>query len=466
MVAAPQKPVITLPSLHDKQQRIAKSGARFKVVDCGRRFGKTLLGGVVALVGVPADGINPKRIGGLEGGRIMWVAPTYKQAKEGWAYLVPLTRQIPGGKVHLAEQRVSFPGGGSIELRTEGGDPDNLRGAGLDGVVIDEAALCKEESWTQVLRPALADREGWALFISTPRHFNWFYRLFERGQSPTETDWQSWQHPTWDNPFIPWSEIEAARRDMTEEDFDQEFGASFTVVGGAIYRLLGLNRPLYLRPMPEHLKTPGSFVRAGVGLDWGTTRQHNANVTCGSQLSEGGVWIRSSWLDYSGSSAAWFNEAARCIPDYGASFARVDRSQSSAVDSLKERGYLDADKGLANVDERIGAVQSLIIAKSIWWDSNDPGARQNFEHCVAYHRDDDGKVVEEEDDDVDGLGYLIAGFAERATFYTPPQSFALHYVEAKERTGQPSTELQRIIQRQAERREQRTGASTKRRGAL
>lgn len=399
----------------------------------------------------------------MRGGRIWVVAPSYKQALENWSYLQRLIAQLPPNlaKNHLSELTVTFTGGGSIQIRTAD-NPDSLRGAGLDGVVLDEAATMKREAWDLVLRPALADRQGWALFIGTPQHFNWFFELWEHGQGNKNEDWASWQHPTWDNPYIPWSEIEAAQRDMLPEDFDQEFGASFTVVGGAIFRLLGLNRPLYLRPMPLHLAQPGVFKRTGVGMDWGTTREHNANVTCGSQLPDGFVWMRSSWLDYSGSSDKWFNEAERCMRDFGASFARVDRSQSSAIDTLTNLGY-QADKGLANVEERNGKMQSLVIAKAVAWDSNDPGAVQSFEHYASYHRDKDGKIVEEEDDDVDGGGYLVSGFAERHVEYLPPRAYALQY---QERGPPPAgSELEQIVWRQAERARQKSAAPA-RRGAL
>src|SRR5690606_647788 len=99
-------------------------------------------------------------------------------------------------------------------------------------------------------------------------HFNWFYDLFTLGEQGNG-DWKSWQHPTWDNPYIPESEIEAARRDMLPEDFEQEFGASFTAVGGAVFRDLSANRSYFLRPMPAGIE----LKRVGVGMDWGTTKQ-------------------------------------------------------------------------------------------------------------------------------------------------------------------------------------------------
>ena len=348
----------------------------------------------------------------LKGGRVWWVAPTYKQALEGWTYLLHLVQPLQAVKVDRSELVTTFAGRGSIQVRT-GDSPDNLRGAGLDGVVLDEAAVMKPDVWDLALRPALADKQGWALFISTPQHFNWFYDLYERaGHQP---DWASWQHPTWNNPFIAEAEITAAQRDMLPEDFDQEFGASFTAVGGAVFRLLAANRQLYLRPMPVGFQ----FRRVGVGMDWGTTPQHQASVVCGGRLSAGSVWIRSNWLSASGSSDEWRDEAVRAKRDYGATFAEVDRSQSSELDRLVARGFV-AHIGNPRVDARIGELQSLIINKAIFWDSEGPRNRELFNHLCAYHRDKEGKIVEEEDDDVDALCYLVSALVKPAS--TLPRS--------------------------------------------
>lgn len=428
-----EPPTITLPPLHRAQQAIAKDHHRFKVVCCGRRWGKTMLGITLCLRSA------------LKGGRVWWVAPSYKQALEGWSYLQRLIVQMPSSRARtqVSDLIVTFAGGGSVQVRT-GDNPDNLRGAGLDGVVLDEAATMKREAWDLVLRPALADKQGWALFIGTPQHYNWFYDLWEMGQNPANEDWASWQHPTWDNPFIPESEIDAAQRDMLPEDFDQEFGASFTAIGGAVFRLLSANRPFYLRPMPQGLV----FQRSGVGMDWGTTKQHQANVTGAGRLSDGAVWMRSSWLSDSGSSDLWRQEAERCKRDQGATFARVDRSQSSELDRLKALGF-QAESGLANVEARNGNVQSLVIKKAIFWDSNDPGARVSFEHYCAYHRDRDGVIVEEEDDDVDGGGYVVSELVQAYEPYHVPQATSLEYVTRDQFRGR--SEYEQIQHRQAQR---------------
>lgn len=350
------------------------------------------------------------------------MAPSYNVALEGWDYLTKLTRGFPGARVSPTKSnslRVVFASGGSIELKTAD-NPDNLRGAGLDLVVLDEAASMNPDVWYVILRPALADKGGRALFISTPKHFNWFYDVYSQAESDKSGTWACWQHPTWDNPFIPQEEIDAAQKDAADAgrpgDFDQEFGASFTAVGGAIWPQLSAARPTYLRPMPDNLV----IKRTGVGMDWGTTAAHHAAVICASLTSTGAVWIRSAWTSPGGSANDWYDEARRCKRDHGAEFARVDRSQSSAVDTLAaptSRGGCDlqADKGTAQVEARIGDFTGLISRQNIFWDLNGPGVRDYYNHCCIYHRDDKGKVVEEVDDDVDAGCYVVSELVK------PPQ---------------------------------------------
>lgn len=409
---------INPPPLHKAQLPIIKSPARFKVVCCGRRFGKTVLGIFQSLFGNPDQSIK----GALQGKRIWWVAPSYKEALEGWAYLQRLVQQMPKtlAVTNVGELTVRFAGGGSLQVRT-GDDPDNLRGSGLDGVVLDEAATMKPDVWHLVLRPALADKRGWALFIGTPKHYNWFYDLFTRAEQGVE-DWASWQHPTWDNPYIAMEEIDAAQRDMMPEDFDQEFGASFTAVGGAVFRLLSTERARFLRPMPSGLV----IARTGIGEDWGTTEAHKSAVVCGSLLKQGPIWIRSNWLSASGSSDLWRNEAIRCRKDYQATFARVDRSQASELDRLKAVGFWDAAKGIADVQARIGDLQGLIMRYNIFWDINGPGVIEYYNHLCAYHRDREGRIVEEMDDDVDAGCYLVSELVRPTAEYKPPEAHTIY----------------------------------------
>lgn len=214
---------IELPPLHPGQHEIFHDEARFKVVCCGRRWGKTHLGVLMCIVYA------------LRGKRAWWIAPTYSVASIGWNLLRAMCKAIPGIEMKEVEKKIFFPSGGWIQVKT-GDRPDLLRGESLDLVVFDEVADIREECWTEAVRPALADRKGHALFIGTPRgQDNWFYDVFMKATNGS-LGWKCWQQPTTSNPFIPPEEVEAAREDMHPLLFAQEFLAEFIVAGGQVFQ--------------------------------------------------------------------------------------------------------------------------------------------------------------------------------------------------------------------------------------
>ena len=212
------------PPFHPAQEEIHTNESRFQVVAAGRRFGKTRLGAIRCL-----------EVAMGQGGRAWWVAPIYKTAKIGWRHIVKGGRQIPGTGIRLADMEVTFPTGGVITVRSTDTDI-GLRGEGLDLVVLDEASRMPEDKWTEDLRPALTDRLGKALFISTPRGFNWFHELWERGEDETRGSWSSFQFPTSANPMISEVELAEAREELGSHVFAQEYEAQFVEVGGGLFR--------------------------------------------------------------------------------------------------------------------------------------------------------------------------------------------------------------------------------------
>ena len=207
---------------HAGQKEVHNSDARFKVLSAGRRWGKTRLG------------VNECLDAASKGGRAWWVSPSYKTSEVGWRPLRQLARRIPGAEVKLVDRSVALPGGGFVAVRSAD-NPDSLRGEGLDFVVMDECAFMQREAWTEAIRPALSDRLGRALFISTPKGRNWFWEIYQRGVQGEE-GWQAWTFPTAANPFIQASEIEAARRDLPEIIFRQEYLAEFVDDQGGVFR--------------------------------------------------------------------------------------------------------------------------------------------------------------------------------------------------------------------------------------
>ena len=144
-----------------------------------------------------------------------------------------LAYQIPGALPIKTTRTIHYPGGGWVHVKSAE-EPKGLRGEGLDLVIIDEAAHIPkfDEAWQQALRPALSDRKGKAIFISTPKGYNHFWELYKN--AGLEDDWAAFQHPTWDNPFIDPEEIEAAKKLLPSLIFRQEYGAEFVQLAGAL----------------------------------------------------------------------------------------------------------------------------------------------------------------------------------------------------------------------------------------
>lgn len=243
------KRIVTLAlTLHSLQAQIANNGARFKVVVNGRRWGKTRLGGYIAIRDA------------LKGKRIWWVAPILATAKIAWRLLKTLVRKVPGALIRESDKVFLFPGGGEIWFKSAD-NPDSLRGEGIDGLILDEADYIPGEVWSKILRPMLADRRGWAFFISTPREENgWFHELYKRGQADGET-WASWSYPSETNPFLDPAEIDQARGEMSELEFLQEFMALFVGQPDAVYH--NFRTALHVKPCKLDLSLP-----VYVGLDF------------------------------------------------------------------------------------------------------------------------------------------------------------------------------------------------------
>ena len=211
---------VKLPKLHSGQIDVAKSNARFKVLVAGRRWGKTRLGVWLCIAKA------------MQGKKTWWVAPTYSMANEGWKEIRRLGIDY-GVVVKEGEKTIYTPTGGYVTVRTAD-NPDRLRGAGLDFIVLDECAYIKEETWKEVLRPTLTERQGGALFISTPRGYNWFSRIFDEAEN--QDDWESCQKPTNTNPLVPLDELDIAKKEIGSFLYSQEYEAQFIEQTGGLFK--------------------------------------------------------------------------------------------------------------------------------------------------------------------------------------------------------------------------------------
>lgn len=190
---------------------------RFAAMVCHRRAGKTV-GCVADLV---LDAIHTKK----QDARFGYVAPFFNQAKDAaWIYVQRLVADIPGVSLHEGELRADFANGARVRLY--GADnPDRLRGGYFDGVILDEYADMRPSVWGEVIRPMLMDRKGWAAFIGTPKGRNEFHRIYQRAKS--DPQWFALLLKASESGLISADEIEAARKELTPEQFEQELECSF-----------------------------------------------------------------------------------------------------------------------------------------------------------------------------------------------------------------------------------------------
>ena len=212
-------------SLLPWQQQVWADNKRFQVVAAGRRTGKSRYAAWKLIV----KGLEAKR------GQIFYVAPTQGQARDiMWQALLEVGHPVISSS-HVNNLQIKLVNGITIALK--GADrPETMRGVSLYYLVMDEYADMKPEVWEQILRPALADLKGDAMFIGTPMGRNHFYDLHQYASISNDEDWQGYHFTSYDNPLLDAVEIEAAKKSMSAFSFRQEFMASFEAAGGELFK--------------------------------------------------------------------------------------------------------------------------------------------------------------------------------------------------------------------------------------
>jgi hypothetical protein len=203
--------------------KIATHPARIKVLSMGRRWGKSVLGGVLTM--------NVVR----QHGRVAWVVPTYKNGRNLWRFARAHAASMPRYfDVSRTDRTITTHRGGFFSIYSAD-NADAIRGEWFNLVVIDEAARVSEEDWSDTIRPTLADANGEAILISTQKGKNWFWKEWVKGRTPNDSV-KSWQAPTADNPS-PHIQREArrAQNELPERAYQQEWLAQF-VDDGSIFR--------------------------------------------------------------------------------------------------------------------------------------------------------------------------------------------------------------------------------------
>ena len=224
-IVIPYKPREHQKAVHNKLKR-------FNVLVCHRRFGKTVL--------CINELLKRAMQNTLTRPRYYYLAPTYSMAKRtAWDYVKEYTGVLPDVTYHETELRADLPNGARIQLL--GCErPDSLRGLYIDGVVLDEVAQMPPRLWTEIIRPALSDRNGFMIAIGTPQGHNSFHQLFDHALH--QKDWYAEIFKASETDIISELELNEAKALMPEEIYDSEFECSFDSAAiGSIYSK-GLNK--------------------------------------------------------------------------------------------------------------------------------------------------------------------------------------------------------------------------------
>ena len=234
------------------QLEILTDPHRFKIVNAGRRFGKSFVSGAAILgqISVPNS--------------IIWyVAPTWDMAKKiMWDDWLP--KHVPKewiAEVNKMDKAYKFINGSILYVVTAD-NPEHLRGSSLDLVILDECGFMKDGVW-EIIRPALADKKGDAILVSTPKGYNWFYKMYK--EALESDDWAAFQYTTLDGGNVDPEEIEAAKKSMSPKMFAQEFLASFENLASRVYDMF--DREQNLCDLDESWGTGSTDVHIGIDFN-------------------------------------------------------------------------------------------------------------------------------------------------------------------------------------------------------
>jgi len=388
---------------HEGQKVILNSKARYKVVCCGRRFGKSILAVNTLLEHALTNSDHT----------YWYVGPTFRQAKTiAWRFLMSRIKMLPTNyrkkmKINGTELSIEFPNGSLLELKGVE-RPDNLLGTGLNGVVLDEYATDTFGTypiWKEIIRPSLSDKRGWAIIISTPRGYNHFYELFDFAQNGSDEDWAAWRMPSSMNPVLSKKELESARRELGEDLYSQEYEAEFKKRSGLVYA--NFDRTLHVLDEVD-LKTSGSW-SLEIGIDFGAAHP-TAGVFVLFSKADDTAYIVDEYYE-SGLSFDKHAGNMKAIEDRWLSITKQPRPRVRWGDSAAKQSILDYSrlgyhitpcvKGKDSVEAGINAVKrrldvDLILKRpKLMITKNCPNTIREFEN-YAYISASQGAVEEDE----------------------------------------------------------------------
>ena len=386
--------------LHDTQELVAQSKARFRVVNCGRRWGKTTL----AILEMVAKAVF------TEDAKVVYIAPTYQQARDiAWNELKkickPVTISVNEARLEIT---IKTKKGGSSTILLRGWESvETLRGQAFDFIVIDEIAMMRNFwiSWEEVLSPTLTDRKGDVLFVSTPKGYNHFYDLCNK--ELTDKDFKTFHFTSYDNPHLPVDELDRAKAMIPPDRFEQEYLASFQKTQGLVYKEFDREKHLYEElPKREYPHQPIKWQILGA-VDFGY-RNPAAVLTAywnGEALFIEDEWYKTERTDIQIAEYVAIQKFKEVYPD---------PENQGAIEELRRKrvNVREVVKGAGSVKAGIQQVREMLLRNDLMINKKCVNLISEFE--MYSYDDDKGEKNEQEnrvkanDHALDALRYLIS----------------------------------------------------------
>lgn len=411
-------------TFHPKQSEVALDTHRFRILNWARRCGKTTLA-IWEMVGFAVS---------APGKHIVYISPTFQSSRDiAWAELKRIALPIA---VNVNESRLE------IEVRTKASDKEleegahntsfiqlrgwesveTLRGQKFDMLILDEVSSMRDfwTGWHEVLRPALADVAGQAMFISTPAGFNHFYDLYR--MEAKDNDYKSFHATTYDNPHIPPEEIDKIKLELTEDRFAQEHLADFRKTEGLVYKEFDRARHVI---SPHAL--PANWKEVIAGADFGFT--HPCAIMHIGKDHDGRYFVFNEFYERGKTDAE--------IAEYVAAqrFQRVypDPENPAAIEELRRRkvNLREVKKGKGSVVAGINIVRELFKSNRLYITSNCVNLILELE-TYSYEdsngaRDAKENPKKEFDDAVDSCRYALMTDSLSSNSSGPSLAFSQHH---------------------------------------
>lgn len=405
-------------NLHNAQKQIASDKHRFRVINAGRRFGKsTLVAWEMFAIAVSQ-----------ENARVPYYAPTRDDARNiMWKTIIEICGPLIVGEPNQQRLEITVRNrfGGTSLIALYGWEALQERGQGVgvknNHIFLDEVSKFKnfEYGWNEILRPTLLDVGGGATFISTPNGFNHFYNLSLK--EGTDTDWKYFHFTTYDNPFIKPEEIEKARAETPEDRFAQEYLGEFKMREGLVYKEFSRERCV-VPELPEHFETLYTYG----GVDFGHT--HPCAIITIKKDYNGCYWITDEFYEQGRTES----EIVDTVVSLGFNKVFPDPENASGIEALRKAGV-----NIRTVNKKSG---SVIAGVSKVQEMIKQGRLKVLAHCInvisefeSYcYPERKGKLpnenpLKENDDAMDAIRYVIMTDIDNPTNQAPQ----IHYGKSK-----------------------------------